>query len=370
LLWQESEGGVCPKADGGPHKFKWGKCTQCGLTEGDHAKEKRWQTLKDLHNDEEAAHVLMPSASTRKNCPKCAFSWLDAYKKDECPKCFTPLSGDRYRRVPGEVGKTKWNPLDAMESESGQCPYGGPHTWKWGKCTQCGRGQGDEAKASLSGGECEAGGRHVFYLGRCVKCGILENPKVPAGSGARKPPTGKQALPREWGKPERRSCPTCRHSWLDCYGFNECPKCLQPLVNERATASTSLRSARGAPQAPVPLAFRSQFMLSQKPQLFTDAHIDPAVHPAVAMVNSEAVPGYLRPRSARNPTGYKVPKSRQALEQREVSPRPTSARAAHPAFRRVEGRPFEVAADFWERRGGVRVAEPLPVSDAHAFVLD
>ena len=69
-------------------------------------------------------------------------------------------------------------------------------------------------------------------------------------------------------------------------------------------------------------------------------------------------------------TGYKVPKSRQALEQREASPRPTSARTAHPAFKRVEGRPFEVAADFWERRGGVHVAEPLPVSDAHAFVLN
>ena len=63
-----------------------------------------------------------------KSCPTCTFTWFDVYGKNECPKCLSPLVGN-----PGEHISHKEAAGSAMESESGKCPEGGMHHWKFGK---------------------------------------------------------------------------------------------------------------------------------------------------------------------------------------------------------------------------------------------
>jgi hypothetical protein len=70
------------------------------------------------------------SSSSRKECPTCGHSWLDKGGKNECPKCLSPLTGGGAKRAPGEASTSKQSASSAMESESGECPKGGPHTWE------------------------------------------------------------------------------------------------------------------------------------------------------------------------------------------------------------------------------------------------
>jgi hypothetical protein len=117
-------------------------------------------------------------ASKRLECPTCGHRWLDKYQKDECPKCLSKLSTSFMliakggsRRVAGEVSTFKQPPGSAMESESGSCLFGGPHSWRFGRCSKCGRSEGKHVKASTPAGECRMGGRHVFmFTNRCTKC--------------------------------------------------------------------------------------------------------------------------------------------------------------------------------------------------------
>ena len=88
-------------------------------------------------------------------------------------RCLQPLSVTRPSRVAGEATTFKMAPGSAMESESGNCPKGGAHHWKYGKCTKCGKGEGTEAQSRLKGGECAMGGKHVSKFGKCIKCGEM-----------------------------------------------------------------------------------------------------------------------------------------------------------------------------------------------------
>jgi len=146
----ESESGACPK--GGPHQWKFGRCVKCGVGEGGKA---------------------VAGGDVSKHCDSCGFKWLDKHGKDECPKCLQPLRPSTGRRAPGEVSTFKQAPGSAMESASGACSKGGPHTWKFGKCSKCGASEG-YGKGGPKGGECSAGGKHVFKFGKCIKCGDAE----------------------------------------------------------------------------------------------------------------------------------------------------------------------------------------------------
>eukprot|EP00670_Eutreptiella_braarudii_P005240 CAMPEP_0174288218 /NCGR_PEP_ID=MMETSP0809-20121228/19574_1 /TAXON_ID=73025 ORGANISM="Eutreptiella gymnastica-like, Strain CCMP1594" /NCGR_SAMPLE_ID=MMETSP0809 /ASSEMBLY_ACC=CAM_ASM_000658 /LENGTH=144 /DNA_ID=CAMNT_0015385247 /DNA_START=32 /DNA_END=466 /DNA_ORIENTATION=+ len=126
----------------------------------------------------------------RRSCPTCSYSWLDKYRKNECPKCLHPLAAppnagpkkpewvsgpDRTsdKRQPGEVSTYKYKAGDALESSSGTCSKGGAHTWKFGKCSKCGLGEG-YGKVKRVSAECAGGGKHIFKFSKCTKCGKSE----------------------------------------------------------------------------------------------------------------------------------------------------------------------------------------------------
>ena len=83
--------------------------------------------------------------ATRRECPGCGHRWLDKYGKDECPRCLQPLSLPEWRRQ-----QSPYLPPSnsAVASSSGDCPRGGPHTWRLGRCTKCGTGEGRTSKNS------------------------------------------------------------------------------------------------------------------------------------------------------------------------------------------------------------------------------
>jgi hypothetical protein len=177
----------------------------------------------------------------RRTCSACEHSWVDYWRKDECPKCLASLSAPRKRGV-GESSTNPQKPSSAMESSSGRCPNKGgparPHLWKWGKCSNCGKGQGDEskdaaraaAKEKVQGDPSRGGDEYADEAALVL---------IPAA-----------------GK-EKRECPTCGYKWNDCYARNECPKCMCPIDGKKtrrkpgetstfmAASSSAMESASG-----------------------------------------------------------------------------------------------------------------------------
>ena len=92
---------------------------------------------------------------------------LDKWGKPECPKCLSPLKSYVQKedtRTKAEQASCITHPTststplppyplamtwqDAMQSESGCCPKGGMHLWRFGKCKKCGRSEGEENRES------------------------------------------------------------------------------------------------------------------------------------------------------------------------------------------------------------------------------
>lgn len=105
------------------------------------------------------------------------------------PRPSPAAAADSVRRAPGEASTYRHPANSAMESAGGQCPRGGMHIWKFGKCTKCGRGEGDEVASKLLVDRgCPHGGRHTFKFARCTKCGAAEGVATkPMSTYARSP---------------------------------------------------------------------------------------------------------------------------------------------------------------------------------------
>ena len=89
--------------------------------------------------------------SGKMECGTCAYSWVRPASeagKPICPKCQSPLTTTNPGRAPGEASTYKAAASSAGESESGNCSKGGPHAWKFGKCSKCGKAEGKILKTA------------------------------------------------------------------------------------------------------------------------------------------------------------------------------------------------------------------------------
>eukprot|EP00873_Tetraselmis_striata_P003109 jgi/Tetstr1/423373/TSEL_014060.t1 len=126
-----SSSGSCKH--GGKHTWRHGLCVRCKMPEG-------YERHTENRHRRELERAT-PGKDIRKRCPTCDFSWLDRYRKPDCPKCNRPLEVVP-RLKPGEVSTFKYKAGDALESLGGACRKGGYHYFKFGRCRKCGAGEG------------------------------------------------------------------------------------------------------------------------------------------------------------------------------------------------------------------------------------
>ena len=106
----EKQWGECPKNEGKPHMFKFGKCSLCGSGEG----------------------AAQQAKGVQGECPS---GGKHIYKFSKCTKC-GQMEGGLAAKAPTA------KPREEILPEAGDCPKGGGHTWKFGKCSKCGIGEG------------------------------------------------------------------------------------------------------------------------------------------------------------------------------------------------------------------------------------
>mmetsp|Transcript_9041 Transcript_9041/g.22751 ORF Transcript_9041/g.22751 Transcript_9041/m.22751 type:complete len:373 (+) Transcript_9041:79-1197(+) len=244
----QSESGKCKK--GGHHQWKFGKCLKCDAAEGYERHTKEPPPLPYVRQDSKPKKV----PEKKRHCVTCDHTWMDRYRKNECPKCLNPM---KLADVPPEL-----KPSDAMESSSGSCPKGGPHTWKFGKCNKCNLAEGYEKHStklmrqqSNSFSEvrktcptCDFSWLDRYGKNECPKC-ISPLVKQPPSMARRHSMT---STPSPESKPTetRKTCPTCAYKWLDRYGKNECPKCLSPLESKHDLVPRPNRKVSRHPPPP------------------------------------------------------------------------------------------------------------------------
>eukprot|EP00959_Pyramimonas_sp_CCMP1952_P283195 5919713-Pyramimonas_sp.AAC.1 len=166
----ESESGHC--SFGGPHSWKFGKCSKCHVNEG---YGKYGRTVRCFYEQVVLAHPLL----------------FDAMVAVE--------------QVLDGVERQKPSPCEAFESQSGDCPRGGSHYWKFGKCRQCGVNEG-YGKYGLNAQQ-KSAVLKVFANKYLRKLAEWHATGFCAGGVA---------------NPEKkRTCPTCDFSWMDHYRKNE-----------------------------------------------------------------------------------------------------------------------------------------------------
>ncbi|CAG9464437.1 unnamed protein product [Pedinophyceae sp. YPF-701] len=190
---------------------------------------------------DQAARPLCTSSTTmppevRKTCPVCHYNWLDKYGKDECPKCLSKLSaGGSMSRAPGDVSKyEKRAASDAMESQSGECPKGGPHHWKFGKCSKCNVGEGYKGKSGPAKAPSFPGGKNQACPSPKVRPAASGDPQRPrsAAGAVRVARRADRCMRRRvvrWGEAAETLARWCRGAQAEGgkhkYKFSKCQHC-------------------------------------------------------------------------------------------------------------------------------------------------
>jgi DNA-directed RNA polymerase subunit RPC12/RpoP len=119
-------------------------------------------------------------------CRVCGFK-LTREKADlgkDCPKCFQPRPYvPPTTQAAAQSKAASLAPSSAMESSSGSCPKGGAHSWKFGKCSACGKPEGKLVKTAgafanpggAAGCAKNPSGKCQNMFGKCKHCGRVMN---------------------------------------------------------------------------------------------------------------------------------------------------------------------------------------------------